>query len=530
MGTEAVILLLFVVASVVAMLARRLSIPYTVALVIAGLILGSLQLVHAPELTRDVLFLIFLPGLIFEAAFHINFDDLWRDRATVLGLAIPGVILTIAVTALLLVSASKGIQLLPGISLPEMGWPLALLFGAAIAATDPIAVTALFERLGAPQRLNLLIKGESLLDDGTAIVFFNLVMVLLAGERTSGSELLVEFIRVVGGGVVVGSIIGLMVAQALQRIDDAMVAITLTTVAAYGSFLVADQSGFSGVMSTVAAGLICGNYGMRRGVSPSLKVAANTFWEYLGFALNSLVFLLMAFEIRLDALWATWLIILLAYLAMTLARALVVAITCGALAWTPARIPRSWALILSWGGLRGALSMVLVLSLPPSLPMRETVINMVFGVVLLSIFVQGTSMAPLARRLGLLGRRETMMAYEVARARLQAAADVLVEIGHLRDRGTVDAPVLDAMETSYRQRMSEANTQLQAIDLDPELRFREDFTQLHRRMLQFEKSRALEIWQQGMIGDKAYQQLLSDIDARFLELESSGDNITLKEH
>ncbi|WP_207891897.1 cation:proton antiporter [Thiogranum longum] len=189
-------------------------------------------------------------------------------------------------------------------------------------------------------------------------------MALLAGTHTSISQLLVEFLRVSGGGLAVGGIIGLLVAQALRRIDDAMVAITLTMVAAYGSFLFADQMDFSGVISTVAAGLICGNYGLGHGMSPSRRVAANTFWEYLGFALNSLVFLLMGFEIRLDALWAVWPLILLAYLAMTLARALVVAVTSGALAWTSARIPHSWALVLSWGGLRGALSMVLVLSLP----------------------------------------------------------------------------------------------------------------------------------------------------------------------
>ncbi len=520
MGTEAAILLLFVVASAVAVVARRLSIPYTVALVLAGLTLGALQLMQAPELTRDMLFLVFLPGLIFEAAFHIRFDDLWRDRAAVLGLAIPGVILTIAATALLLVSASKGMQLLPLGPTLALGWPLAVLFGAAVAATDPIAVTALFERLGAPPRLTLLIKGESLLNDGTAIVFFGLVMALIGGTHTTGGQLTVEFLRVVGGGLAVGGIVGLLIAQALRRIDDAMVAITLTTVAAYGSFLVADQMGFSGVISTVTAGLICGNYGLRHGLSPSLRVAANTFWEYLGFALNSLVFLLMGFEIRLDDLWAAWPLILLAYLAVTLARALVVAITSGALAWTSARIPFRWALVLSWGGLRGALSMVLVLSLPADLPQRETLVNLVFGVVLLSIFVQGLSMTPLARRLGLLGRRETMAAYEVARASLQLAADVLVEISHLRDSGFMDAQALDAVEADFRRRMGEANARLQALDLDPELRYREELTQLRRRMLQFEKSRAVETWRRGMIGIEAYRQLMADIDARLLELES----------
>ncbi len=210
---------------------------------------------------------------------------------------------------------------------------------------------------------------------------------------------------------------------------------------------------------------------------------------------------------------------------MTLARALVVAITSGALAWTSARIPTRWALVLSWGGLRGALSMVLVLSLPADLPQREILINLVFGVVLLSIFVQGLSMTPLARRLGLLGRRKSMTAYETARAGLQFAADVLVEIGRLRDRGPVDPQVLDAVEAEYRQRMGEANARLQGQDIDPELRYQEEVTQLRRRMLQFEKSRVLETWRRGMIGIEAYRHLMADIDARLLELESGTNSV-----
>ena len=519
-ATEGTILILFIIASAVAVVARRWGIPYTVALVLAGLLLSALQLMQAPQLTRDLLFLIFLPGLIFEAAYHIRFGDLWSDRWAVLGLAVPGVALTIGVTAVLLVYASRGMALLPHLGFQPMSWPVALLFGAAVAATDPISVVALFERLGAPQRLTLLIKGESLLNDGTAIVFFGLVLTMLLGGHTTLQGLSVEFLRVVGAGMVTGLVIGLLAVQVLRHLDDPMVAITITTVAAYAAFLVADRLGVSGVISTLTAGLVCGHQGLRGGLPPSLQVATDTFWEYMGFALNSLIFLLMGLESHLPALWEAMPLILLAYLAMTLGRFVVVGLIGGALAFTAARIPRAWLTVLSWGGLRGALSMVLVLSLPESVPGRATVVTLVFGVVLLSILLQGLTMTPLARRLGLLGLREALAEYEVARARLQFAADVIVELSHLRERGFIDPQVIDTVEQIYRQRMGEANEQLSALALDPQLRFREELVQLSRQMLQFEKSRARELWRAGQIGAEAYHQLVTDIDARLLQLES----------
>lgn len=516
METETLIILLFVVASVVAVIARKLRTPYTVALVLVGLGLGALHLLHAPQLTQNVLFLVFLPGLIFEAAYHIDFDELWRDRLAVLGLAIPGVAVSIGITAALIVFASSEIQ-----HLPAIGWTLALVFSAAVAATDPISVVSLFKELGAPRRLTLLIEGESLLNDGTAIVFFTLVLSLVMGNTLSPAGMVVDFGKVVGGGLIIGGIIGLLISQMIRRIDDAMVEITLTTVAAYGSFLVAYKLDYSGVISTVAAGLICGNYGAQTGMSPSTRVATETFWEYTGFALNSLIFLLMGLEIQLDTLWTIWPMIVVAYVSITLARGLVVFGTTGLLALSRARIPRTWSMVLSWGGLRGALSMVLVLSLPWDMPLRDLIVNMVFGVVLLSILVQGLSMTPLARTLGIIGKREALTEYEAARTRLHLANDVLALIGQMRHSSHIDARALDKLESTYRARTSELNTLLEKIDVDASIRCSEDLIQLQRRMLLFEKKQALEARQHGTIGEDAFNDLLADIDARFLELESA---------
>jgi len=525
MQTEPTIILLFVIASAVAITARRLRMPYTVSLVIVGLVLGALQLIHAPQLTRDLLFMIFLPGLIFEAAFNVHFERLRRDWFAVLGLALPGVVVSIGLTAALLRYASEGMHWLLAAQFPEIGWPLALVFGAAVAATDPIAVVGLFRRLDVPPRLSLLLEGESLLNDGTAIVFFGLIVALLDNGTASVAGITVEFGRVVGGGLLIGGVLGLIVSLFMQRINDAMVEITLTMVAAYGAFLVADQLGFSGVISTVTAGLICGNYAMRNAMAPSTQVATHAFWEYLGFALNSLVFLLMGLEIHPQSLLHTWPLIMVAWLVVTLARGTVIATMTSVLGLTRARIPPRWGVILTWGGLRGALSMVLVLSLPRDLPLRELLINMVFGFVLLSILVQGLSMSHLVRRFGLMGQRAGQLGYEVARTRLQLAADVLIELARMHKRSVHDPDALDALEADYRREMARANQALAETKVDQQFRYQEDLARIQRWILQFERAQLLQARRQGEISQDAYTRLLADIDARHIQLETEPEQV-----
>ncbi len=520
MSSEPIIIFLFIVASGVAFAAGRWNLPYTVALVVVGLILGSMEIFQAPELTHDLLFLVFLPGLIFEAAYHIKFDELWRDRAPILSLAIPGVVVSIVLTALLLLMISSGMSLMPAQILPPIEWPLALIFGAAIAATDPVAVVSIFRNLGAPPRLNLLIEGESLLNDGTAIVFFGLMLSILVGSGFSTDHIVIEFVMVVGGGLLIGGIVGTLISLALRQIDDPMIEIMLTTVAAYGSFLVADQIAFSGVISTVVAGLVCGNYGAKVGMSPSTRIAVHAFWEYLAFMLNSLIFLLIGLEVKIDSLYEIWPVIFLAYLAVTISRFIIVYAVSYLLSFTKASIPTPWTAILSWGGLRGALSMVLVLSLPFDLPNRTLVINMVFGVVLLSILFQGMSISWLGRKLGILGVKRTLADYEKHRVEIQLSHRVLEELKHLEKMHLYDKTAVDRLIHYYTNRFESAKSELHNLSIDRELRSQEDLMQLSRRLLLCERSHLLELRQSGRISMQVAEELLADIDARLLDLES----------
>ena len=515
---ETVLIILFVAASLLSVVANRLHIPYTVALVLGGLLLGTLHFFVAPPLTHALLFNVFLPGLIFESAYHLSASAIWRDRLAIFGLAVPGVLLSMVVTAMVFLWSS---QYLPGVASVTMPLGVALVFAAAVAATDPISVVAIFRDLHAPQRMTLLVESESLLNDGTGIVFFTLFLAMALGEKVTAVSLVIRFVEVAGGGALVGALFGWLISEVIKRVNDGMVEITLTILAAYGSFLAATQLGYSGVISTVVAGLLCGNYGAKKGMSPTVRVAVTTFWEYIGFALNSLVFLLVGFAIRLPDLLRIWPLVMAAYVAITIARGATIYGMGGILSRTRARIPWAWNFVLVWGGVRGALSMVLVLSLPPQFPFREMLINLVFGVVLMTILIQGLSMTPVAKALGVIGGSRIPAAFEIQRMRLNLAQLALQEIARLRQEGLRDVNALDAIARHYRAVGEDAGKILAGLEIGDDDRFRAEFSRLYRRLLTMEKQRLLDARQEGTIGHSTFDRLVADIDAGLLEIESN---------
>ncbi|HVY45235.1 MAG TPA: cation:proton antiporter, partial [Minicystis sp.] len=452
MQFEILFVLLFAVATAVAILTRRLRMPYTVALVAAGLLLGSINLFTPPHLTKDLLYAVFLPGLVFEAAFHLEFKAFWASKVTIVSLAVPGVVAAIVFTALLLVPFTRAFRVAHG-----LGWSEGVVFGALLAATDPIAVVALFRSLGAPPRLGMLVEAESLLNDGTAVVFFTLVIAAIRGQVSLGGAVF-DFARVVGAGAVIGVALGYGVSKIIQRIDDAMIEITLTTIAAYGSFALAESLHVSGIIATVVAGMVCGNLGATS-MSPTTRIATLGFWDYVAFALNSVVFLLIGFEVRVREMLASWDIILVAWAAVTFGRALVIGITWAALRRTPERMPASWIAPISWGGIRGALAMVLALALPDDFPMRGLLLRMTFGVVVLSILLQGLTTSFVLRVFRVVTPRR-VDAYQERRGDALAARAALDAIEQMRAEATVLPDVLGRLEGVYKARLDEAESDL----------------------------------------------------------------------
>ena len=230
---EGLVLELLLIVSIVAILVRRFRIPYTVALVLAGLVLSFRQRL-AIELTPEIILTLLLPPLVFEAAFHLSFEKLRRNLRTIIILAVPGVILNMLVVGGIL-SRWAGIPI-----------SMALVFGALIAATDPVSVVAIFRKLGAPKRLEILLEGESLFNDGTAIVLFSLALGALQSGQFEIAAGVSDFVRVGGGGLLVGAVLGWLSSKLIGQIDDYLVETTLTTVLAFGSYLVAEQLHLSG--------------------------------------------------------------------------------------------------------------------------------------------------------------------------------------------------------------------------------------------------------------------------------------------
>lgn len=380
--------LLLLIAAVVAMLTRRLRLPYSVGLVAAGIILAISPFAPRIELTKDLIFTMLLPPLLFEAAFYIHWEQLRRDFPVIVVLASVGVALSASVTA-------TGMHFLA-----KWGWIDALVFGALIAATDPVAVIATFKEARVRGRLLVLVEGESLLNDGAAAVGFGVVVALAAGRHFTALQISAQLVKSIAGGVACGGLVAMVALLLAWRTVDHLVEITFTTVAAFGSFLLAEHFGLSGVLATITAGLVMGNFKALNAISERGREAVQAFWEYAAFVTNSLIFLLIGMHEARQPFVAIWLPAVTAIALVTLGRAVAIYPCCLLFARSRLRVTGRNQHVLFWGGLRGALALALALGLPPTVPLREQIIAISFAVVAFSVFVQGLTILPFLQRLG----------------------------------------------------------------------------------------------------------------------------------
>lgn len=398
-------------------------IPYTLLLVIFGLGLAFVD-VRLVNLSPGLILSIFLPPLLFEAAWNLPWSKLKRDLFPICLFAIVGVLISIAGVAL-------GLHQLAGLSLTT-----ALLVGASLSATDPVSVTALFRELGVEKRLSVLMEGESLFDDGVAVVAFGFLVAFALGTgELAVQPILSQFLQVVGIGIGIGGLMGFGISYLTQRFDLPLVEQSLTLVSAYGTYLITEDLGGSGVIGVVTNGLILGNFGSRIGMSPQTRAIVSEFWEFLSFFVNSIVFLLIGDQIRFAILGENLSTIALTIGAMILTRA----VSIYGLSFVSNRLARSGIsapnqTILFWGGLRGSVSIALALSLPVILPERKEIIATVFGVVLFTLLVQGLTIQPLLKKLKLLGNQPFRQRYAEAIARQTALQRVLQYLENIENR------------------------------------------------------------------------------------------------
>lgn len=395
-----IFVLMLLVALAVILVTRRLSVPYTLGLVVVGLGMSFLTSPQTLHLTPDLVLFVFLPALLFEGAWSSSVRHLRENWIPIFLLAVPGLLLELLLIAL------------PLHFFTGLIWEDAFLLAAILTPTDPVAVLGLFRQLKVNVQLSTIIEGESLFNDGVAGVFYEIFLVLVLatthGTPLSAGQAWLEgtgtFLLEAGGGIVTGVLVGFLVSRFVKLIDDALIETTITIITAYGVYLLADFLHTSGILAVIITGLIVGSYGQRTGMSETTRHAVENFWSVIAFVANALVFLLVGVQLNPSELLsfstesAFFFTAALAIIAVLLARFIMVVLL-------PRRSPsfgipqHSWRFIIFWSGLRGALSLALVLALPLDVPQRSTLIISTYAVVLFTLLVQGFSLRAILKRL-----------------------------------------------------------------------------------------------------------------------------------
>jgi monovalent cation:H+ antiporter, CPA1 family len=380
--------LLLLVAAIAAMVSRRLGLPYTVGLVLAGIGMAALPVHFDLQLSKELIFSVLLPPLVFEASLAMHWPELKADLPVVTTLATVGIVLAAAVTA-------AGMHVFAA-----WDWSAAILFGALISATDPVSVIATFREAKVKGRLSLLVESESVLNDGTAAIAFVVALAAITGGVVSPVGIAQSLVLSIGGGVACGLLVGFVAMFLAGRSTDHLVEITFTTLAAYGSFQLAEYFHFSGILASMAAGLLVGTWRSKGAFSKLGEETLESFWEYVAFLANSVIFILIGVRESQQNFADGWKVALIAVAVVLAGRAAAIYPICALFRLGRRPVTMAHQHVLFWGGLRGALALALALGLPQSMPQRETIINVAFAVVAFSIFVQGLTMNPLLRKLG----------------------------------------------------------------------------------------------------------------------------------
>jgi Na+:H+ antiporter len=511
-----VYVLLMVIAALVAAVSKKFRIPFTVALVTAGALLGwwaehssVLEPLRGLDVTPDAVFFLFLPTLIFQSAFHLDARALRANLAPTLTLAVPGLLISTGMIGLVMRVAG------PMVGVP-FTWPEALLLGSILSATDPVAVISMFGQLGAPKRLTILVEGESLFNDATAIVLSRIILaVMAAGVFTTDAIVsgAIEFGTVFFGGLLAGSVLALATGLIIARVrSDSFIEITATIVLAYFSFYVAEHSlHLSGVMAVVAAGVLIGGWGKTK-ISPSIASYLEHFWDYLAGVANALIFLLVGLTVHVGALVDSLPVLFWVIAAMLVSRAVVIFALVPMVGRLPGTEPvsRPYQAVMYWGGLRGAIALAIALSLPDELALKEMFVTLTTGAVLFTLLVQGLTIEKVVRHFHLhvatLSDRFARFETEIEGRRLA-----------LESLSTIESEGLFAPRVASTLRRSAEEELRTLIGNVRELRERELDDVNERRILYLrsfgtEKSWYFDMFSRGHLTEAAYRDLVHSLE------------------
>ncbi|WP_400243800.1 cation:proton antiporter [Niallia sp. JL1B1071] len=423
-------LILVMIAAGITAIAKKVKQPYPIALVLVGAIIGLSNIpildpvktfITEGEIFNFVIITLFLPALLGEASLKLSYAHLIENKKPILLLAFGGTLLSFIIVGF------SSLWLL-GFTIPA-----AFVFAALMSATDPVSVLSIFKTVGVKKRLSIVVEGESLFNDGLAVVLFNISAFYLLDYLDLGiaglGNGIWQFVKVITLGLIVGGALGYGFSKLTQYFDDYPLEIIFSIILFYSSFLLAESIHASGVIAVVVAAIIFGNYGAKIGMSPTTKLNINNFWDVAALLANSLVFLMVGLEITNIDLEDKWELILFAILIVLIGRSLAVYIS---LAFMK-NFPTPWKHVINWGGLKGSLSIALVLSLPRDFEGREDILLVAFSIVLFSLLVQGLSIKPFLSLLGVNKKEEGYKEYEVLISknfRLKASIQELTESKH----------------------------------------------------------------------------------------------------
>jgi len=516
-GLISTLIILLLVATAVALVTRQLRIPYVVGLVLAGLMITQQALPQAIGLNPDVILNLFLPILIFEAAIN---TDISRLRSTIRPIALlagPGVILAAAITALLL---------RVGLELP---WITASAIGVILTITDTVSVIAAFREVPVPGRLATIVEGESLFNDGVALVLLGMITTIhLQGHFTleqGMQQLMVAFV----GGSLLGLGLGYLCVGLFRQLDDPLSSILLTVAVSLGTFQIGQVIGVSSAIAVVVAGLVIGNLGFRQ-ASASTRVTLLNFWDYAGFGVNTFIFLLVGIEVESTILWTTLPAALFAILAYQVGRICSIYPLLILVRFIDRPLPLRWQHVLIMGNVKGSLSMALAVSLPWGLPQRTEVITLTFSTVLVSLVGQGLSLPWLVKRLGLSQRSANQQQIEMLQRELIAAKAAQRELDNLLESGSLPKSLYEELFATYQARIATSERQLrdlynQRLDVANTNLTEQGLTEqgyldsLRRRLLLAEKGAVNDAVRKGLLSEDLAQPYLKQLDERLLKLK-----------
>ncbi len=468
------ILILLAIAISTTAIAKKINVPYPIALVIVGTLIGlapfvgldSLkEFIAEDEVFRFAIISIFLPTLLGEATLKFPVSHLIENKKPITALALVGTLLSF-------ISIGFLSNYFLGLSIS-----VAFTFAALMSATDPVSVISIFKSIGVDKKLSTVVEGESLFNDGIAVVLFNISSIYLLTYLDMGvigfGYGILEFIKVAFGGLIIGGILGYLFSLLLKFYDDYPLEIIFSMLLFYGSFFIAEHFSVSGVIAVVTAGLVFGNYGSKIGMSPTTKLNINNFWDVLALLANSLVFLMVGLEITKIDFSIEWSMILLAIIIVLVSRSIAVYTSLSFVK----NFPTSWKHILNWGGLKGSLSIALALSLPLDFNGRDEILILAFSVVLFSLVFQGLTIKPFIRALGASKTATEIIDYEDMLATIHRIKNAKIELESMKEQSLISRYVYKKIFKEYDEKETVSLNLLNALYKEyPEL---ED-KQLHK--------------------------------------------------